>query len=376
MYHRKLAALTLAAALVAAGCSGGSSAIPTSPPDTTTTTTTVAPTTTARPTTTTTTTTIVPEDDVLRMPLTGTPLEDPAEIPNRPALAVKIDNHPRARPQAGFNDADIVFEEVVEGDLTRFAVVFHSGDSDPVGPIRSGRSQDVDMLTPLRNPLFAWTGGNPGVTQLIRGSALVDLDFRRTPGYYRRSGRGGAPHNVYSSTEALWANTPDEFQVPTPILPYLMPDEELEGEPATIASFVMNRIPVRWEYDPEAEVYLRFQGGARHDTEGAGQVDTVNLVVMGVEYRPSQIDARSPEAQTIGVGPVHVFTGGVVRSGLWFREASNEPYRFVFEPDDLDQIDLADLFETLNDADRIGLQPGRTWVELARNDDDFVTWEE
>jgi hypothetical protein len=375
MYHRKPAALMLAAALLAAGCSGGSSAAPTSPPETTTTTT-VAPTTTARPTTTTTTTTIAVEEDILRMPLTGDPLDDPAEIPERPALAVKIDNHPRARPQAGFNDADIVFEEIVEGDLTRFAVIFHSGDTDPVGPIRSGRSQDVDMLTPLRNPLFAWTGGNPGVTRLIRDSELVDLDFRRTPGYYRRSGRGGQPHNVYSSTEALWANTPEEFEVPTPILPYLKPDEELDGEAASVVELVMNRIPVRWEYDGDAEGYVRFQAGGPHDTEDAGQVDTVNVVVMGVEYRPSQIDARSPEAQTVGVGPVHVFTGGVVRSGLWFRETSSEPYRFVFVPDGFDEIEFADLFETLYDADPIGLQPGRTWIELARNDDDFVTWEE
>lgn len=371
----KPTALIVAVALLAAACSGESDAVPTSPPETTTTTT-VAPTTTVRPTTTTTTTIVDEEEDILRMPLTGHPLDDPDEIPDRPALAVKIDNHPTSRPQAGFNDADIVFEEVVEGDLTRFAVVFHSGDADPVGPIRSGRSQDVDMLTPLRNPLFAWTGGNPGVTRLIRDSELVDLDFRRTPGYYRRSGRGGAPHNVYSSTEALWANTPDEFEVPVPILPYLKPDEELDGDPASVVEFVMNRIPVRWEYDADAEVYLRSQSGSAHLTEDSGQVDAVNVVVMGVEYRPSQIDARSPEAQTIGVGPVYVFTGGVVREGLWFRQSADAPYRFVFTPDDLEEIEFADLFGKLGEADRIGLQPGRSWIELARTADDFVTWNE
>ena len=75
------------------------------------------------------------------MPLTGLPIEDPA-LAARSALVVKIDNHPEARPQSGLNQADIVFEENVE-HLTRFAAVFQSQAPDPVGPIRSGRTQDV-----------------------------------------------------------------------------------------------------------------------------------------------------------------------------------------------------------------------------------------
>ncbi|MTA70106.1 MAG: DUF3048 domain-containing protein, partial [Actinobacteria bacterium] len=71
------------------------------------------------------------------MPLTGLPAAD-GVLSMRPALVVKVDNHPGARPQSGLNQADIVFEENVEA-LTRFALVFHSQGSDPVGPIRSGR---------------------------------------------------------------------------------------------------------------------------------------------------------------------------------------------------------------------------------------------
>lgn len=77
----------------------------------------------------------------------------------RPALVVKVDNHPSARPQSGLNQADIVFEENVEA-LTRFALVFHSQGSDPVGPIRSGRTQDIDLLSSLNGVLFVWSGGN------------------------------------------------------------------------------------------------------------------------------------------------------------------------------------------------------------------------
>ncbi|NDH45058.1 MAG: DUF3048 domain-containing protein, partial [Actinobacteria bacterium] len=94
---------------------------------------------------TTTTTTLPP----ILAPLTGLPVG--AEV-MRPALVVKIDNHPKARPQWGLNQADIVFEENVEM-LTRFAAVFHTNDSDPVGPIRSGRKQDVDLLESFNAPL-------------------------------------------------------------------------------------------------------------------------------------------------------------------------------------------------------------------------------
>ncbi|MGA0218911.1 MAG: DUF3048 domain-containing protein, partial [Ilumatobacteraceae bacterium] len=97
-----------------------------------------------------------------RMPLTGTPLESADEIPNRPALAVKMPNNPQALPQTGLNEADVVFEEIINDGITRFAAVFHSQGSDPVGPIRSGRAQDVDILSNLNSPLFAWSGGNPG----------------------------------------------------------------------------------------------------------------------------------------------------------------------------------------------------------------------
>ncbi|MEZ5272905.1 MAG: DUF3048 domain-containing protein [Ilumatobacteraceae bacterium] len=106
-------------------------------------------------------------------PLTGLPVTDPAAAA-RPAMVVKIDNNKNARPQSGLNEADIVFEEIVEVQ-TRFAAVFHSQGSDPVGPIRSGRTQDVDLLGSFNKPLFVWSGGNPAVTDIIEASDLVEL---------------------------------------------------------------------------------------------------------------------------------------------------------------------------------------------------------
>ncbi|MDQ1503793.1 MAG: hypothetical protein QOD57_1520, partial [Actinomycetota bacterium] len=83
-------------------------------------------------------------------PLTGLPA-DPA-VPARAALVVKIDNAPKARPQIGINQADLVIEEKVEDGVTRFFTIFQSQVSDPVGPVRSARTTDIALVTPLNHP--------------------------------------------------------------------------------------------------------------------------------------------------------------------------------------------------------------------------------
>ena len=342
-------------ALVAAACGGGGEDA-----DTTTTTTTDAPTTTAEATTTTTeattttveatTTTEPAEPQPLRQPLTGIVVENEDELLTRPALAVKIDNAPPARRNhTGLAVADLVFEEKVEGDLTRFAAVFQTNDADPVGPIRSGRSQDVDLLSSLNEPLFAWSGGNPGVTRLIGDSFLTDLNAQRNPGYYR--GPGSAPHNLYSSTEALYAQTPaDHPGAPPQQFAYLMADEDFPGTAVEALDLAIGGIDIVWTWDAEQAAFLRAQEGSPHVDKTYGQITADNVVVLVVDYQPSAVDARSPEAQTLGEGIAYVFSAGEVVEGRWSRELA------------VGQIRL-----TTADGESIELTPGNTWVELAEN---------
>ncbi|HEX2180590.1 MAG TPA: DUF3048 domain-containing protein, partial [Actinomycetota bacterium] len=100
-----------------------------------------------------------PPPEPIRCPLTG--VEAGAVDINRPALAVKIDNHPRARPQTGLETADIVYEELVEGGLTRFMGVYHCGDAGDLGPVRSARAVDPDILVQYAPVLFAYSGASP-----------------------------------------------------------------------------------------------------------------------------------------------------------------------------------------------------------------------
>ena len=363
---RATLALLITTGLALAACSGGGDddAAPTTPVTTeatststsTTSTTTIPPTLPPPSTPAPVSTTIAP--DILRMPLTGEPIASADEIPNRPAMAVKIDNIGSAIPQSGLNAADIVFEEIINAGATRFAAVFHSQDADPIGPIRSGRYPDILMLEAFDRPLFVWSGGNAGVTYYIERSKMIDLSFLKTSGYYRRSGKE-EPHNLYASTEAMWEKTPDDFSIPPVVLPYLRPNDVLTGDPATIINVTMDSNDVRWEYNPDDGLYYRWQEGRPHNAENSGQVTTKNLIVMAANYIQSPIDAKTPDAQMLGSNPVYIFTGGTVRVGVWLRFESTDRYQFF------------DSIETLNE---LRIQPGRSFIELPRAIEGTVTW--
>ncbi len=355
---KKTIAICTAAALLAAACSGGDEdtedTTPTTEATTTTTSTTTTTTTTTEPPESTTTTTLVPEDDSIRQPLTGEVVDSEDDLESRPALAVKIDNNSNARPNhSGLAVADIVFEEIVEVG-TRFAAVFHTEGSDPVGPIRSGREQDVNLLSSLNAPLFAWSGGNPGVTRLIRDSFLTDLNANGgfSGAYFR--GPGSAPHDLYSTTEELYSLTPEDHPgAPSQQFTYVRPEEEFEGREVAAFDISLDSNDVRWEWDSDEEAFARFQEGSRHVDVVHGDIFATNIIVMVVDYVPSSIDANSPDAQTIGSGPAYVFSKGQVVVGRWARDLA------------VGAIRLTDA-----DGELIGLTPGNTWVELAEIGDD------
>ncbi len=360
MTTTRVLALATAAALSAAACASSSDAADsTSTTAATTTTTTLPPTTTTSTTTTTTsttsTTTTTTLPVIIRQPLTGQPIESEADIPTRPALAVKIDNAPAARRNhSGLAVADIVFEELVGSQITRFVAIFHSTGSDTVGPIRSGRQQDVDIVASYNLPLFAWSGGNRGVTQLMRETQfLVDLNAAFAGGYYR--GSGSAPNNLYNNTERLWEQTPEGHPGPPPTqFDYLRPEETFPGEPIAGFDLDVGQIDIQWEWDAETGRWLRSQEGGPHLDAVHGRIGAANVIVMAVDYVPSTIDARNPRALTVDRGAAFVFSDGKVIEGEWLRG---------------DRLEPIGLFT--KDGQPIKLNPGNTWVELPEEGNDL-----
>jgi hypothetical protein len=347
MKHFRPLAAFAALTLVAVACGGGGD----ESADSTAPTTTAAPTTTERVTTTSssstsTTSTTVPA--IIRQPLTGEPLESEDQILQRPALVAKIDNNAAAVPNhSGLAVADIVFEEVVEARTTRFAAVFHSQSSDPIGPIRSGRTQDINLFTSFNHPLFVWSGGNPSVTRAINESQLVNMGPNNASGYFRGPGR--APHNLYTTTDTIWLQTPEDHPGPPPAqLRYLEADGEFGGEPTTGVKVRVGSENIEWTWNAEFEKFDRSQRGRTHDDKLFGRIRATNVIVLGVEYAPSPADRRSPEAQTIGEGPAYFFSNGEFIQGTWKREFSLFPIEY---------------FDAEGEPVEFGV--GNTWVELA-----------
>lgn len=354
--HVTAFAIATAAALLLGACGGGGSAattigtsgtVPVSDAPPSTTETTAVETTAAASTTTSTT---IPAEPV--MPLTGLPIEDPA-LAARVALVVKIDAHPEARPQKGLNLADIVYEENVE-QYTRFAAVFQTNAPDPVGPIRSGREQDVELLGSLNKPIFAWSGGNPGVSAVINASdfvvANVQSNARKASEQYRSTDRR-APHNLYAYGTGLFTLAPEGAGPPPQQFHYLQSGDNPAGDPSSGVELAMDGLKVRWTFDETSATYLRFQNNKVHNDAALGQVSATNVVVLVVDYVQSTIDKKSPIAQTVGTGEVFAFTGGKVVHGTWTRGDRLNPFTL-----------------TGDDGKPILLTPGRTWVELARVD--------
>jgi hypothetical protein len=344
---RRRTGLAFLVALVAAGCSCSPEvAAPpgTPPPDTGTT----APPTTAAP---------VP---LAAWPLTGKLAAMGAN--GQPALAVKVDNSPQARPHAALNDADIVYELQVEA-ITRFMEVFHSSLPGRVGPVRSARSSDFDLLAGLGRPSFAWSGANPGVVGEVRAAAdagvLVDVGASSSlqGEYYRDRGRA-APHNLYASGAALHDGSlpADGSGAPQGIFGYRPPDAPPVGGAPAAGEHINFGLGVAVDYvwDAERKGWDRFQVDQLHGRdrsafvdEGGTQVAPENVVVLFLEYTPDPIDGRSPLAHSVGEGDGLVLSGGVAIPVRWSRAGTIYGWTL-----------------TAGTGEKVELTRGRTWVAL------------
>lgn len=275
-------------------------------------------------------------------PLTG--LESPAL--DRPAAVVKIDNGAAASPQTGLNAADIVIEEEVEGGVTRFAAIFHSTPSI-VGPVRSGRTSDVALISSLGEPLYLYSGANDITEMIIRRQASIrNRRYSSSSGYWRDSDRQ-APSNVYTDTAPHWASA--EGGAPPPQFEYRDQSEEVAGEAVTEFAIDYSASPVRWVW--QGKDWVRHQRGKRHDVASGQAVTAANVVVVEVDrVATGMVDSAGgqvPESVFVGTGPVTVFTDGKRVEGQWTRPTL---------------ASVATL--TTGDGQVLKLTPGRTWIQL------------
>lgn len=299
------------------------------------TTTTAPPSTTVATTTTTTasTTTTTTAPSVPVSPLNGLPAEDP-ELLERGVLAVKIDNHWNARPQSGIQEADAVYELLVEAGLTRFIALFHDNDSAYLGPMRSGRPTDPTLLLPL-HATFAISGAQGWVIAQIVGAGVPIVGEVR-PATFRIPTRS-APHDLYVDTSLLRAYA-DEHGYPGEPPPDLLtwgtftPDEEAEA----VEIHFSTETSAGWQWDGER--YLRSTNGKIHswvdEAAETGRIAADTLVVLFAPFYTARPPANAngspvPATQTVGSGRALVFARGQVAEGTWLRDATDQMIRLL-----------------------------------------------
>lgn len=270
-----------------------------------------------------------------------------ANLLDRRVLAVKIDNHPNARPHSGIDEADMVIEMLVEG-VTRFITIWHESDSDYLGPNRSGRPTDAELLPGFNEPTFTISGAQGWVQNMITGNG-VNLIKELSEGTFRISGRS-APHNLYVDTFTL-RETADELEYPNeppegPIWEFgPMP---ADAAPASSVNIRFSGNGVVWDWDETEGLWLRtIQGQESMVRDQEGLETRLGVPVMVALYVEQYSNNGLPSSHTLGSGEAYVFADGKYVQGTWERE------------------EMTDWF-TLTDAEGnvIAVPPGQAWVSL------------
>jgi hypothetical protein len=262
--------------------------------------------------------------------LTGLPASD--DITGRPIIAVKVDNYRLARPHIGLDRADAVMEVNVEG-VSRFIALFHSRLPAEIGPVRSARTTDIDLLAAMNRPIFTNSGANPGVTEWIRSAdaagLLVDRSAQRHGCYARDPDRTG-PHNLVLDPACVAVSAPSAG----PARPLWTIDATwtipagVTSTPDTTFEVSMDGVAVEWTWDPGSRTYLRSQDGVPHVTETGTRISAATVVELASVHVPSPVDARSPDVITLGSGNARVHRDGRAIPAVWSRERPYDPFTF------------------------------------------------
>ena len=298
-----------------------------------------------------------------RNPLTGEEVANPDDLNRRP-IAVKLANAPAdyTRPQAGLNDADLIFEHWTEGAVTRFTAIFYDTVPPNVGPVRSARLIDLE-LPAMYDAMLAFSGASVGVNQRLNASDFSDRLLRAAePGFYR-TGDTSKPfeHTLYLHLADLWAAVEAKGLNTAPHFGTYNAFSETPpagGTPATKIDISYKTEEIEWVYDPAIAQYRRWMDFKEHVDANTEEQVTVSNVIYVTPYHVNDANiceqinngvcaALSIEIQLWGSGPAVVFRDGQRYDVTWHRDGRN------------DQLTFTDA-----QGDPFPLQIGQSWVQV------------
>jgi hypothetical protein len=290
----------------------------------------------------------------LRWPLTG--LDAPSEeaIMKR-IVSVKIENSPSARPQTNLQMADVVYESVTEGGITRFNAMFHSQNPESVGPVRSARLSDL-YIVPQYQALFVFSGASTSVNSRINGTSIENLseDKGVTYPFFRGTDRP-RPHNLMAVLEKVREEAGKRKMSVSQQPAALAFDFRAIETTDAVTEISIPFSPankVIWTFDAASRTYLRVNNGAKHTDKATGkQISARNVVVMWAKHTVASKDvvgSTTYEITLSGSGRASVFHDGQRYDGTWEAGTDAPP---VFKASDGTQIKLA---------------PGNTWFQVVQ----------
>ncbi len=287
-------------------------------------------------------------------PLTGMQFEEGTNAALAgSSVACKIDNLDVARPQLGLNSADIVFDELVEGGLTRLVAVFHSKMPNAVGPVRSIRPMDPDIIAPLGG-IVCYSGGQLKFVQMMQATNVFNANEteEQNKGTFSRDPNREAPHNVIVDIAKLQGSHP-ELTPPTKQFLFAIEENDANGINVPYMGTSVDMLKIyypsalaQWTPSADRSVWLRTQDGKPHtDAADGSQISATNVVVLQVAIDRQY--GHVPKTVMVSSGIAWVFVAGEYIKATWSKASQTAP---IVLKDDLDRNVL--------------LNPGNTWVEL------------
>jgi hypothetical protein len=265
-------------------------------------------------------------------------------------IVVKFDNTLNAQPHTGLTAADIVYVEEVEYGLTRLAAVFSTTLPKVVGPVRSARISDIDLLKQYGKPAFAYSGAQPKMTVLLSRASLYDVSGDRGGlGYYRESGRR-APYNFMGKPKVLLTRAPKASEARDIGFQFSL-DAPAGGRPATSVTATYPGSQAKFTWNAASKSYdVKLNKKAARATEGGTQHATTVVIQYVKQYDSGfgdKFGGRTPREETIGTGRGVVLRDGQAWDVTWTRPTGTEGTSFVGA-----------------DGQVVAFAPGQIWIAL------------
>lgn len=295
-------------------------------------------------------------------PLNGAEPDDDGRI-DRPAVAIKVENAQVAYPLSGLDKAELVYEEVVEGGVTRFMAIYHCNDATKIGPVRSARVVDPGIMIPITR-ILSYSGENQPVLEELQDSDIVRITEENAKNSMRRIPRSGltAEHTLYANSEQLRKLGAEKYDDPPPEEVFEFGDLTGDTKRAQTIEIEFSELAkVRYEYSGGA--YKRFQPPEQpFEMDGGDQLSVENVVIeehvvnLSRKIRDVEGNPSTEIADETGKGKAILFRDGRAIEGSWIRSSDEDLVRFEAE-----------------NGEQMVFAEGNVWIHLVPNEKGEVT---